>query len=413
MILPWRVDVPQDRRPVMNWLIIVATIGVFWLQVTDVVEYRARRQEHTHRVPSGEPGARPTAIPEDRPSEDQMMPPGITGEWMLRGWSLKGLFGYMWLHAGLFHLLGNMWFLWIFGNAVCAKIGNLKYLLWYIFLGMAAGVAHLLAGYNAAIGASGAINGIVGTYLVLFYENEITCLFSLFFIYWRWFTISSIWMILFWLFWDILGAAFFSGSSGTAYFAHLGGFATGFGVTLGLCMKGWIKMETYEKSLWQTWQEHKQGPKDPGEQYYGRLGMLLKEQEPHSASALPTRPSSPPKIVPMIDPVTGKVERDPPNDGAIIVACSSCGKSIKVTRQYAGKVVLCPHCKGKVLVPDAQTARPVGPRKLPPAIPSTGTGDARIRFRCHCGKAIKVPARLAGRSGKCPQCGSRIQVPDA
>jgi membrane associated rhomboid family serine protease/DNA-directed RNA polymerase subunit RPC12/RpoP len=343
-----------------------------------------------------------------------MMPPGITGEWMLRGWSLKGLLGYMWLHAGLFHLLGNMWFLWIFGNAVCARIGNLKYLLWYILLGMAAGVAHLLAGYNVALGASGAINGIVGTYLVLFYENEITCLWTLFFVYWRWFTISSIWMILFWLLWDILGAVFFSGSSNTAYFAHLGGFATGFGITLLLCMKGWIKMETHEKSLWQAWQERKRGRKDPHEQYYGRLGMLMKEQEQQPAPALHAPPSPPPpKIIPMIDPVTGNVERDPPNGGPIIVTCSSCGKSIKATRQYAGKVVLCPHCGGKVLVPDARATRPAGLRKLPSTANSMQAREACIRFRCHCGKAIKVPARLAGRSGKCPQCGSRIKVPYA
>jgi len=393
---------------VMNWLIILATIGVFWLQVRDIAEYRAHRQDHTYRVPDREPGARPTAVPDDRPDEDQRMPPGITGEWMLRGWSLKGLFGYMWLHGGLFHLLGNMWFLWIFGNAVCAKIGNLKYLLWYILLGMAAGVAHLLAGYDVALGASGAINGIVGTYLVLFYENEITCLWTIFFVYWRWFTISSIWMILFWLLWDIVGAAFLSGSSNTAYFAHLGGFGTGFGITLLLCMKDWIKMETYEKSLWQAWQEHKHGRKDPFDQYYGRLGMLMKEQEQQPA---PTPPAPPPKTVPMIDPVTGDIERGPSNGSAVVVACSSCGKSIKATRQYAGKVVLCPHCKGQVLVPDAPPAGPAGPQKLASAANSIHASETWIRFRCHCGKAIKVPARLAGRSGKCPQCGSRITVP--
>ena len=58
-------------------------------------------------------------------------------------------------------------------------------------------------------------------------------------------------MILFWLFWDILGAL--RGGSGVAYSAHLGGFATGFGIAMLLCHKGWVTMERYEKSLLQAW----------------------------------------------------------------------------------------------------------------------------------------------------------------
>jgi membrane associated rhomboid family serine protease/DNA-directed RNA polymerase subunit RPC12/RpoP len=389
----------------MNWLIIVATIAVFWCQRPDFEEW-----EHRYWAYVNDPS----------PHKTEPAVPGITGALVLDGWKLKGLVGHMWLHAGWLHLIGNMWFLWVFGNAVCAKLGNLKHVPLYIMLGVSAGAAHLLFDGEEALGASGAINGIIGAYAVLFYQNEITCYLVFWpilpYFYVRQFGVSSIWMILFWLLWDAAGAAFFSGSSNVAYFAHLGGFATGFGFTFLLCMTGWIKMEVYEKSLWQAWQEWRHGRKDPYEEYRGRMAAMMKKQEPKtpapSVATSPPRPASP-KIVPMIDPVTGNVERTPSNGGAIIVACSSCGKSIKVTRQYAGKVVLCPHCKGRVLVPDVRAPRPAGPRKLPPAIPSTGTGDTCIRFRCHCGKAVKVPARLAGRSGKCPQCGSRIQVPYA
>jgi hypothetical protein len=59
--------------------------------------------------------------------------------YMLDGLTLKGLFGHMWLHGGILHLLGNMLFLWVFGNAICAKIGNLRYIPVYISMGLIAG----------------------------------------------------------------------------------------------------------------------------------------------------------------------------------------------------------------------------------------------------------------------------------
>ena len=114
----------------------------------------------------------------------------------------------MWLHGGLLHLFGNLLFLWIFGNAVCAKVGNLRYILLYVLLGVVAGMAHLLTSRGAALGASGAVSGIVGMYLVLFYENEVTCLFAFWLIlpYVRVFAVSSVWMIVLWLCWNIVGA---------------------------------------------------------------------------------------------------------------------------------------------------------------------------------------------------------------
>ena len=107
MIIPWKVDVPQDRWPFVNWLIIVAIIGVFVLQIVTFVA-----QVNEEQIVEGE-----------------------MGQFVLDGWGLKGLFGHMWLHGGLFHLIGNLLFLWIFGNAVCAKIGNLYYLPIYLLVG--------------------------------------------------------------------------------------------------------------------------------------------------------------------------------------------------------------------------------------------------------------------------------------
>jgi len=397
LLIPWKVDVPQDRWPVVNWLIIVATVGVFFLQVPDLVEI----VEQSSRLRVQAPG-----------EETQIAVPGITGALMLKGWELKGLLGHMWLHLGPFHLAVNMLFLWIFGNAVCAKLGNLKYFLLYVLFGVAAGATHLLCSSGPALGASGALNGVVGMYLILFFENEITCLFAFWFIflYVRWFELSSIWMILFWLFWDIVGAM--GGGSDVAYFAHLGGFGAGFGIAFLLCYKGWITMEEYEKSLWQAWQEWRHGRKDPYEEYYKPLTPLMRELEEEEPAAPPPTPSpspSPPRPIPMIDPVTGETERDPAGDNLVVVGCA-CGKCIRATRQYAGQLVTCPHCKAKVRVPDAQEPRPLALAK-PPAAKNSGVSDGCIRLRCHCGKDIKVPARYAGGTGRCPRCGARIKVP--
>ena len=92
-------------------------------------------------------------------------------------------------------------------------------------------------------------------YLVLFPENEITCFFWFLLVYIRKFEVSSYWMILFWVIWDILGILI--GSSRVAYFAHLGGFAVGFALGFAMCKKGWVTMERYEKSLLQMWKEHR------------------------------------------------------------------------------------------------------------------------------------------------------------
>jgi len=144
-LIPWRVDVPQERWPVMNWLILLVLVAVFALQVCDYRENKPPPDPYPRVVQPGGPRrtARAEQPPERRaPSMSQV--PGITHDLVLRGWALRGLFGYMWLHADTLHLLGNMLFLWIFGNALCAKVGNLRYLGLYVLFGVMAGIAQLL-----------------------------------------------------------------------------------------------------------------------------------------------------------------------------------------------------------------------------------------------------------------------------
>ncbi len=167
-------------------------------------------------------------------------------EAMVLQWSVKGLFGYMLVHGDVLHLLGNMLFLWVFGNAVCAKVGNIPYFFIYVGTGAAAGVAHLLVAEAPAIGASGAVNGVVGMYLMLYPLNNIT-VFYLFIYYIGTFALSGMWLILMWLAFDLWGA--WTGAPGVAYWAHLGGFAGGFLLATALLLSGVIRMSSTECSL--------------------------------------------------------------------------------------------------------------------------------------------------------------------
>ena len=369
MIIPWQVDVPQDRWPVTNWLIVAACFAVFFLQVKELAEDNAA---------------------------------GIVEALMLDGWGIAGLLGHIWVHADFFHLLGNMWFLWIFGNAICANIGNLRYPFVYVALGVAAGATHLIASPQPAIGASGAINGVVGMFLVMFPQNEITCYFWFMLVYVRQFAISSYWLILFWLFWDILGALKL-GSSGVAYFAHLGGFAAGVGMGVLFCKKGWCLLDKYDRSLVQIWQDHRKA-KDT------RTGdsTTLRSTTASPVWELPSTGSKPePPPIPMPD----STDRHPTVAVPVKPTCA-CGEPISVSRQYAGKVVRCPRCGGPVQVPHAlHSGRAVRPTDTTPAADPESRPQT-IRFPCaSCGQKIKVPARHAGRVGKCPRCGDRLRIP--
>lgn len=388
ILVPYEVDVPQERWPVVNWLIILATVCVFALQVPDLARIY------------GEENLAILGLSKLLPDFGTI---GMTNTWMLTGWGLKGLLGHMWLHAGILHLLGNMLFLWLFGNAVCAKIGNFRYLLLYILLGATSGAAHVLFSGGNAVGASGAINGVVGMYLVLFYENEISCLLAFWFIvpYVRTFAVSSIWMILLWLAWDVLGAAT-GGDNHVAYFAHLGGFASGFGIAMLMCYKGWITMERYEESLLQAWRRWR-NPEQPSplDDIYmkpGLPGVKPEEGPPPKPPALESIP------LPEVKPTAPRTA--PRANEAIRTACA-CGKDVAVPRQYAGRTIRCASCGQHVVIPHKSDF--FGPAAEPARTPPRR--DLSIRFACACGRKIKAPAQYAGKTGKCPQCGSRVRIP--
>jgi len=151
-----------------------------------------------------------------------------------RGENLITLLTSMFLHGGAGHLIGNMLFLWIFGDNIEATIGNFRFLFFYLAGGLAAHALHIFLGGSSempTVGASGAISAVMGAYLVMYPRSQIKMLFFVFP-----FRISA-WLFLgvwIWQQW-MAGAATMrmdsSQVSGVAYWAHIGGFL--FGVLLG------------------------------------------------------------------------------------------------------------------------------------------------------------------------------------
>lgn len=137
------------------------------------------------------------------------------------------------LHGGLMHLGGNMLFLWIFGDNIELKFGRIKYLGIYLFWGIVAGLVHIMGDPTSpipAVGASGAISGVLGAYLVIFPRAKILTFMMLGF-FWRMIHIQAKWFLPFWLIFQNLLPFFIGGfgvaGGGVAYLAHIGGFIIG------------------------------------------------------------------------------------------------------------------------------------------------------------------------------------------
>ena len=206
-------SIPSVRSPVTNVMLILACVAVFGYQLTlgpalqQFVEARAF-------VPAR------LFFPE---AFD-------TGVVFALGTAVFSMF----LHGGWLHLIGNMWFLWVFGDNVEDALGHLRYLVFYLVCGVAAAVAQGVMDPGSVVpmvGASGAVAGVLGAYFVWFPWAQVRSLVFLFFI----FTVADIPAFFFLLLWFVL--QFFSGTlalsatgasgGGVAWFAHVGGFAAG------------------------------------------------------------------------------------------------------------------------------------------------------------------------------------------
>lgn len=214
MLIPYNVDVPMQRWPVMNWIIMGVTIMLSLATL---------------------------ASPED------FQP------WMLIGpgeyFTVAGLFGSLVTHLDIVHLLGNMMFLFVFGNSINAKIGHIPFLLCYAAIGVIEGVVWALLANGPALGASGAIMGIVGMFVVFYPRNEVSIG------YWfvargGSFEVPGMVVVAAYFAFDLWG--FVSGGEGVAYLAHIAGMLAGFGIASGLVLAGLFPSESYEENLYEV-----------------------------------------------------------------------------------------------------------------------------------------------------------------
>lgn len=209
-MIPIRDDNPRRTTPYVNTALIVVNAAVFLL------EWLLVRGGASWVIPGyGLVPARLTADP--------------TGE----GFTIMTS---MFMHGGFEHLAGNMLFLWIFGDNVEDALGHARYAGFYLLCGAAAAAAQVLVDPTSPVpmvGASGAIGGVLGAYLVLYPRAPITVLnpiFPLWFIIGA-FLVFPAWLVVGeWFLWNLLrgfGSLGLSSAGGVAFFAHLGGFCAG------------------------------------------------------------------------------------------------------------------------------------------------------------------------------------------
>jgi membrane associated rhomboid family serine protease len=141
------------------------------------------------------------------------------------GFSWYAVFTSMFMHGSWLHLIGNMWFLWVFGNNVEDAMGRGRFVIFYLLCGLAAVATQMAAGPSSAVpmvGASGAIGGVMGSYVLLYPHARIRTFVFVFFM-----DIPAYFMLGYWFLLQLLGGSMPQEGGGVAFWAHVGGFAAG------------------------------------------------------------------------------------------------------------------------------------------------------------------------------------------
>jgi membrane associated rhomboid family serine protease len=243
-MIPLTVDVAMQRLPWANWGLILATI---------VLSFAVPAEREAVAV-SAPPPAGPA-----RPGDPTLADPirhTYSRLVLQRGnFAAYQLVTSLFQHAGLMHLLGNMLFLFVFGNAVNAKLGHAGFLASYLGIGALVNIVWLVAGAGeACLGASGAVMGLCGMFLVLYPCNMVQ-------VFWDEFGVAALlrnwtnevpgWaVVLLYLTFDVCGAVF-DPDAGIGYVSHIVGAGIGMGLAVALLKTGWLVPDRGEQTLLQ------------------------------------------------------------------------------------------------------------------------------------------------------------------
>lgn len=213
-MFPLKDDIPTDKFPIVTIALIVINALIFFYSISLgedfqylIVKLGAIPYEITHQI---------------EVTPEAAFPVNMT------------LLTAMFLHGGWLHIIGNMLYLWIFGNNIEDKLGRFKFILFYLLSGIIASMVFVLTSPNSTVpmvGASGAIAGVLGAYLLKFpHARILTLIFLGFFV--RIVRIPAVYVLGFWFIIQLIYAlpSIGSNAGGVAWFAHIGGFVAGMGL---------------------------------------------------------------------------------------------------------------------------------------------------------------------------------------
>jgi membrane associated rhomboid family serine protease len=239
-MIPLRDDNPTTITPFVTIALIAANVVVFFYQMSLGPEVAQRFVYAFAAIPAVIVGSR------ELPAAVEVLPPAMT------------LVTSMFLHGSIMHLGGNMLYLWIFGNNIEEAMGHARYVVFYLVAGMLASAAHIVANLNSTIpslGASGAISGVLGAYLLLYPRAQVLTLIPLGFLM-RLMYIPAGFALGIWFLLQLLSGSMSGGQGGgVAWWAHIGGFVAGMAL-VGLFKRRSVRFFNpphYHRSRFENW----------------------------------------------------------------------------------------------------------------------------------------------------------------
>jgi len=257
MLLPIRTSIKPRRTPYANYALIAVNVAIFLLSYFPHVEAFGGKAEYIQNWAN-------QFVLDPRPGH-------------LFLWQFVT---YAFLHAGLMHIAGNMFFLYLFGNNVNDKLGHIGYLSFYLAGAVFSGIGHILLSSTPVLGASGAIAAVTGAYLVLFPQTLITIIYWFFFI--GTMELPAMYFIAFKLIiWDNIFEPRIAPPVAIAYGAHLAGYTFGIGAMVGLLATHILSGSNYDLwamiKLWNRRRRYRDVVSSGYDPYTGRRKIKVKE----------------------------------------------------------------------------------------------------------------------------------------